>query len=183
MSFTLQKSIFNTLIDEFALMPNGRALDLGCGKGFDVLSFAEKGFEVDAVDKNNELLEAIKFKKNEIHIFNASIEDFVIQEKKYNLITASFSLQFLSKISAQKVIKSMINGLSAKGVIIFNLIGKKDEWANNDKWSTWEKSEIIDYLKEFDIKIRNFNEIEGQGKTMASGLKYWHVYEIILIKN
>jgi tellurite methyltransferase len=182
MAFTNQKTIFEKLVDESALPRKGRALDLGCGKGQDACTLAGRGFEVDAVDKNQELLDGIKSERGDIHLFNVSIEDFKIQKNTYGLIVASFSLQFLPKEDAKEVIRAMIDGTVASGILIFNLIGDRDEWANNPKWSTWERGEITDFLKKFPVHIRNFNEKEGTGYTMSRDFKYWHVYEIVLVK-
>ncbi|MSR71726.1 MAG: methyltransferase domain-containing protein [Candidatus Taylorbacteria bacterium] len=181
MSFARPTSLISKLISEKALNTVGRALDLGSGKGADAYILAEKGFKVDSVDRDKKSLTDAPISQS-ITKYNTNIEDFKIVSNTYNLVLASFSLQFLTKENAKNVIASMVNGCVKNGIIIFNLIGENDEWAVDGKWSTWSAMEIKDFVATLSVTVRNFNQIEGKGDTICAGIKHWHIFELILIK-
>ncbi|MDB5259276.1 MAG: Tellurite resistance protein TehB [Candidatus Taylorbacteria bacterium] len=178
------KYIITKLIKENSFAtPKGAALDLGCGKGFDTLFIADEGFDVQAVDHASSSLDAIKKNNSNIEVLESKIEHFSIKKNYYSLIIASFSLQFLSKEDAKKVIQDMVDGIVSGGVVIFNVIGDRDAWADRSNWHIWDLEEIKKFVSEIpNAKLRNFNQYEGMGDTIKEGLKYWHVFEVVLIK-
>lgn len=182
MSFTRRQTTFGKLSNDGQLS-GGLALDLGCGKGADALFLAENGFIVDAVDSSKENLASLESEKNlNVKIFAVPIENFSILKNNYDLIIASFSLQFLSKELAKNTLTSMMDGTKKGGIVFFNLIGPKDEWAQNGKWSTWNKEEIFGFLDSRGVTIRNYKEEAGLGDTISKGIKYWHIFEFVLVK-
>lgn len=179
--------LLNKLFKENAIKP-GVALDLGCGSGVLARFIADQGFsQVDAVDKDNFKIAMLASELSISHKINSilsKIEDFKIEPGKYNLILASYSLQFMTKENQKKVLLDMVNGLAPGGVAVFNIIGENDAW--KEKWPTWKKKELdlaLNFpVKEF-IEIRNFNEMAGMGDTIAVGLKCWHTFEVVLVKH
>jgi len=76
--------VFEELIDNEDILKPGRMLIPGCGKGFDAIAAAKRGFEVTAIDFS---AEAIKFGKNLAKKENVKVnfltEDFFILDEKY----------------------------------------------------------------------------------------------------
>jgi 2-polyprenyl-3-methyl-5-hydroxy-6-metoxy-1,4-benzoquinol methylase len=179
------KNLIIHIIHEKTLSPEGgRALDLGCGgKALDSQFMAKEGFEVHAVDKEADFLHALAEKNAAIHTHLSRIEDFVIEKSHYNLLIASFSLQFLTREAARSTIMAMVDGAVPGGVIIFNVIGDLDAWKNNPGWYVWTRTEIADFISQIPgVTLRNFNENQGLGGTMKGEMKFWHTFDIVLVK-
>ncbi len=177
MSFT-NRTIFYTLTRDGLLKP-GRALELGCGGGYDARRLAEAGFVVDAVDCNAEVLKSL-LPTPSINPLLSQIENFSITPNTYNLISSQFVLHFLPKETAHTVISKMVEGAVRGGIISFNILGEKDEW--KEKWTTWTREEIEAFLQTLPIKIYKTVTEEGSGMTRAGSIKYWHLREYVLVK-
>lgn len=186
-----QSLIIKKLYGDGLLKNIGYALDLGCGKSTNVLSLASLGFEVDAVDFNNEIVNALadELKKEEnkslkINLFNQKIQEFDIKKEKYDCIIANNSLPLIdSKEKVFEIIKNVVNGLKKDGCLYLTLFGTKDEWVTKKDMSFFEYDEIKNRLDSLDIKFYHSNIEEGFGKTNAGNIKYWHVFRFIYIKN
>ncbi len=178
MSITLG-TIFHTLKRDGVLKP-GRALDLGCGEGKDAAAFAENNFIVDAVDADESAVKSI-ISSTAITPIISKIEDFVISENTYQLVSCQLVLHFLPKHVAENVIERMIKGAVQGGVISFNLLGENDEWKN--KWSTWTRKEVDEFVSKQSVAVHKIVTNEGKGLTRAGTMKYWHILNYVLIKN
>ena len=169
--------IFNTLLENGTLK-KGRALDLGAGKGKDSTLYQDSGFDVTTVDKDLEKVKILKEKG--LTVFDFNIEDFPIQKGFFDLINASFVLQFLSKEKAKDAIERAILGLKPDGILLFNVIGTEDEWKNNGKWSFWTAKELEDFLKEFPVDVISLKEEKIIGPTQIGKDKLWHTITVAL---
>ncbi len=177
MSFT-NRSLFYILTRDGILKP-GRALDLGCGSGFDARQLAEAGFIVDAVDCDAAVLKTL-LPTGSINPLLCRVENYPILEDAYTLVSAQYVLHFLSKEETCDVLRRMIYGAEKGGVISFNLLGEKDGW--KEKWSTWTGEEIEIFLKTFPVNIHKIITEEGMGMTRSGQMKYWHVLNYVLIR-
>ncbi len=177
MSFTT-KTIFNSLIKDNVLKV-GKSLDIGCRDGRDAINLAKEGFVVEALDSDEECVKNILVNTNITPIVSR-IEDFKIQEKNYDLISCQYVLHFLSKEVTKDVIYRMVEGAKVGGIIVFTLLGNKDDWKN--VWSVWQKEEFTQYLSTLPVDIFKVITEEGMGKTRKGPLKYWHVFNIVLIR-
>ena len=70
-----------------------RVLDLGFGQGEDALALAERGYLVDAVDKNPQFSESKANSRIKVH--KEDIRNFSIEPGGYDIIIAKNSLSFL----------------------------------------------------------------------------------------
>lgn len=68
---------------------NKNALDLGAGHGLQAISLANLGFEVTAVDFNQELLDSLKQRKGDLPIatVSADLSTFITTQKQFKLIS------------------------------------------------------------------------------------------------
>jgi len=181
MAITNTDSLFKTLQEE-ALVKIGRALDLGCGKGFDANNFADAGFMVDAVDSKEEAIQHVRGRNrgDKINPILANIETFDIKENYYTLVSSQYTLQFLSEEISKDVIKRMVAGCVSQGLVIFTLIGDRDEW--KDKWSVWTKEKADKFIAELPVKIHKTIVEEGLGQTRVGKMKWWNVFTFVLVK-
>jgi 2-polyprenyl-3-methyl-5-hydroxy-6-metoxy-1,4-benzoquinol methylase len=95
------------------------ALDLGCGEGRVSILLAEKGFSVDAVDRNQDSLDVLRghirgLQINNIKVYEVDIKKFKFQRNKYDLAVSLNLFHLLSDPDkfwlAQKVYCSMKPG-------------------------------------------------------------------------
>ena len=163
----------------------GQALDLGCGMGTDSLALAQIGYEVDAVDSHADRIRALEEQKNKltIHVVQADIRDFNIEQEKYSVIICNNVLSFLkSKDELFAMIRKVSNGLAPQGVLYFTVFGPRDEWANNKEMSFIDYDSILTFLNDLPLKIYHRSTEEGYGKKMDGGIKYWHIHRFFCIK-
>ncbi len=177
MSFT-NRSLFNILRNDGVMRP-GRALELGSGRGIDAETLSRNGYDVDAVDASPEVLRLI-VPSPFLHPHLSKIEDFLIPENAFTLISCQYVLHFLHKDVAKDAIRRMVAGAVPGGVISFNLLGEQDAW--KDKWTTWTRVEADAFMTTLPATVHKIITEEGQGMTRAGVLKYWHVLNYVLIK-
>ncbi len=155
---------------------DGRALDLACGAGIDAKYLAENGFEVEAVDFNEESVEqAKKFCENlPVSVIQKNIVDYSITPNTYQLIIAWNILSFLTKSESRKILLDIQKGLVENGVFVFSLLGQEDDWVKtHQEMSFWTIEELKDLLPKVNfIKLCE----EKQEKPGATGqVKFWHL--------
>ena len=156
-----------------------KAVDLGCGSGNDTAFLLEKGFEVTAIDQEEQVREIIENRVLNKEKLNVIIDDFSkIEISNIDLLLANYSLFFV-KDNFGKFVEKVLNSINSKGFFIGNFLGKEDTW-NNIK-STVEKEEMLDYFKNY--KILYFSEEKYYKDTATGKPKFWHVYNIIAQKN
>lgn len=183
--------------------PKGEALDLGAGQGRNSLFLAEKGFKVEAVDKDYKALEKCnnfaKRKKLKIKIVKSDIRKFDFKKNKYSLVISIAALDFLKKTEIENIIKKIRKSLTKNGIIFLFVFSIKDpiykkikeiklkEIEENTfylpKYKTYRhfftKKEIIKILQEFKIIHLKQKKIKDTGH----GQPHFHnVIEIIAKK-
>lgn len=104
-------------------------LDFGCGAGRNSIALAEEGFNVIAMDYNEEGLELLKQKseKNIKCIVNEGI-DISLKKESIDVIVASGSLMYCNKEERIQLLKNLKDVLKVGGIF----------------WSDWRSKE--DYL-------------------------------------
>lgn len=86
--------------------PDGRALDIATGTGRNALFLAERGYDVDAIDKSRSGLEIAREsaidRSLEINWIQADIDEYTFPESTYDVISISFfrTLDRLADIKA-----------------------------------------------------------------------------------
>ena len=151
------------------------AIDLGCGTGNDTTFLLEKGFNVIAIDEDEQVREIFENKNLNKENFKLIIDDFSkIKMTNGDLILANFSLFFV-KENFDEFIMEILKNINSKGFFVGNFLGKEDDWNKTKK--TVEKEELLDYFKEFEIFY--FSEEKYYKDTATGKKKFWHVYTII----
>lgn len=126
-------SIFGNIYDQLLkdIKSQNRSLcDLCCGSGSHAIRFAQQGFKVYAVDKQETFCEIVRKKaesiKKPLQVIQADMREFQLPEK-VDLVTCMFdSLNFLdTKSDLEKVLKSVWNSLLPGGYFVFDINTEK----------------------------------------------------------
>jgi len=93
----------------------GKALDIGACQGVDSLFLAEKGFEVTAIEKDENLFKEIESMNiGKIRVVNKNILDFDFS--RYDLVNCCFVLHFLKEKARDIILKiqenTNVNGIN-----------------------------------------------------------------------
>lgn len=86
------------------IVPKGKIIELGCHAGFDLIVYAQKGFEITGVDVSTSLLELAKKKiaqqpeevQKRITLINSFIEDLP-EDKQYDTIILTEVLEHVQE--------------------------------------------------------------------------------------
>ncbi len=156
------------------------AIDLGCGTGNDTVFLLDNGFEVTAIDQEEQVKEIIKNKNLNLNEENLKviIDDFSeIEISNSDLILANFSLFFV-KDNFDGFIEKTLKNIKLKGFFVGNFLGKEDGW--NKTRTTVEKEKLLEYFKDFEMFY--FSEEKYYKDTANGKSKFWHVYTVIAQK-
>lgn len=165
---------------KFNKMINGNtAIDLGCGAGNDTEFLISKGFQVTAVDSQEEVRDFIGAKNLDMKMIDLKIGDFSkVELPNADLIFANMSLFFV-KDNFDSFLKGILEKVNQNGYFVANFLGKEDDW--NGSKTTVEKEELLNYFKDFNIKY--FSEEKYYKDTVLGKKKFWHVYTIMAQKH
>ncbi len=160
-------------------LTNKKAVDLGCGTGADTQFLLSKGFEVTAIDNQEQVKEILKNKGINTKKLNIQIGDFSkIEIPNSNLILANMSLFFVTE-NFNSFIQNLLTKVNKNGFFVANFLGVEDEWARSK--TAVQKDELLNYFKDF--KMFYFSEEKYYKKTASGINKFWHIYSIIAQKN
>jgi len=110
--------VAQVLSDNEHLLPKtGDALDLACGRGGNALFLAKKGFQVDALDISNVVLDHIRaYISNKTFFINCVKRDVetqgLLDHKKYDVIVVSYFLN-------RDLFPQIINALKPNGLLYY----------------------------------------------------------------
>lgn len=152
------------------------ALDLGCGACNDAHFLLGAGFSVTAVDSNPE---SANYAAG-LHFVKSSFEDFLYEERKYDLINAQFALPFNAPTTFDEVFEKITASLKPGGIFVGQFFGPEDEWAERDNMSFHSSSDIGNLLKPFEVLV--LREENSDGKLASGGSKHWHIFHVIARK-
>jgi len=131
----------------------GNALDIGCGKGKNAVFLSKNGFNVDAIDKNPENIDALKeyIQKNNIRNLNTQtidVNNFNFEPYKYNFIIASYSLMFFKLSDLITLINKIKKSAAKNGFVYFSVFSTKEPAYNTmiDKLKLKEMEENTFFL-------------------------------------
>ncbi len=164
------------LVKAINLVDNKKALDLGFGNGLDVLYLLSKGFQVTAVEKDNDLIEKIKnLNLENINIINRDILNFDFKEK-YNLINCSFVLHFI-KTETRNILQKIKDSTAENGINLIITFIDKGNFTNihdgffksNELKYFYSDWEALDYFEK-EVKTKEVNSDGTPKKQFAAFL-------------
>ncbi len=159
------------------------AIDLGCGDGRDTVELLRRGWNVIAIDGEQEAITRL-LKRPDINtqLLQTRIAEFENLEllSKVDLINASFSLPFCEPNHFPHLWNKIVSGLIPKGRFSGQLFGNRDSWANDSTINYHTMSDIELLLQPFEIEL--LKEEDRDGKTALGNEKHWHIFHIVARK-
>ena len=133
------------IINETNLGNQAKILDVGCGSGIIPIHFAEKGYDVTAIDFNRHSIESLKNSISELKLYNLNtkIQDVTKEpiKGKYDIIFCNNVLHFLRN-SAINVLKNIMDSTKINGLNIISAFTFNGELKNPNMY----------WLKNFELK-------------------------------
>ncbi len=179
---TLQKALFFLKNDNIA---NGLAVDLGCGTGRDTLFLLENGWNVFAIDAEEQAIAILLNRINEnqsarLTVAVISFADMLLPEG-VSLINASFSLPFCSPDHFQDCWQKIFENLVIGGMFCGHFFGDRDEWANKPFMTHHTYAQLMNLFSDrFEIKY--FLQEEGALPTAVGVKNHWHIFHVVAKK-
>ncbi len=147
------------------LNPNDNIIDVGCGTGIHAFLLQQKGFKVDGLDLNKEMLDIAQTRISS-KLYLQDILNLNINQK-YNVIISMFAvLNHLKNIQElEKALQNFKNILTDDGKIIIDLhnpqnsgskIDTYDNMTRTMKWNYDKKSKIEDSQIIFEIDNKKY---------------------------
>ena len=155
------------LLNELDLLEGRTALDVGTKDGLIATQLSKKGFQVDAIDIKECVLEEKNFNFEQI-----SVNDFLEKNTKlYDIVIARHVLHLVDNPI------EILQGLNkiAK-VFFFTCFGPKDDWFGVVK--TLSQEEVESLFKPESIKHRS--EAFQYGKAYNGESKFWHISTFVI---
>ncbi len=152
----------------------GRALDLGAGWGQGSAWLAERGWAVDAVEIDPEMVDALRLIPG-VSVHEGDMADF--PEGEYQLVVGVFSLFFLPPDSLRTAWSRIEKCLQPGGIFGGQLLGPHDDWVKQEIAYGLQRAEIEELLQRF--KVLEWQEVDREGKTVWGEAKHWHIHHLI----
>ncbi|WP_161864570.1 class I SAM-dependent methyltransferase [Pseudomonas yangonensis] len=157
----------------------GFAIDLGCGAGRDTLELLRRGWEVLAIDREEQ---AIARLYQQIQVDQASrlttlCEQFEDCElPPADLINSAFALPFCLPEEFPRVWQRICCALKRDGLFSGNFFGPNDDWASGDL-SIFDRQSVENLFAGWELI--HFEEIDRQGSTARGHTKHWHLFSVV----
>lgn len=154
------------------------ALDLGCGDGKEVLDLLARGFQVHAMDQEQEAIDLILQQSDSVQLLTyvSSLENW--QEwPQVDFLFAHHSLPFCRQEKLDNVLEQAISTLKPDGIFAASFFGLEDEWVVEGKTTGVSTQYLEGKLSAFDLL--HVEETKKQGKTALQGDKMWNVIDVI----
>jgi SAM-dependent methyltransferase len=170
------------LVSKYIDLKDKTVLDVGCHGGTFSQTFIDKGCSVTGVDVADVVKPEMKSNLNFTFV-NESIDALDI-DKKFDVVFARNIFPF-SKLPAAEVIQTAGEFVASGGIYFFTYFGSDEVWGKEGKVLTVNRADIdtiVGGLKsEFELKF--FAEEKFEGPTMSGGVKFWHIFRVVLKKH
>ena len=173
--------------------PRGRALDIGCGPGKEVVVLLRAGFEVTGIDPYPTMIARARDRvraecpeeASRLTLTCARIEDALatIGTPEFALVHAGFVLPFVAARDFAATFCALREAVAPGGIFVGQLFGPDDEFIRTSpagSMSCQTAAEVTDLLAGLEILGRE--EVNRSGFIGKGRAKWWHVHHIVARK-
>ena len=156
------------------------AADLGCGNGRDTVEILRRGWNVLAIDAEQDAIDGLLAREEItdpalLETVTARFESVSLPERM--LINASFALPLVAPQDFPDLWNGMLTALMPGGRIACQLYGARDSWAGRPGMSFFTREGVEALLNPLDIE--HFREEEDDSTTPRGTPKHWHIFHIV----
>jgi len=167
----------------FGFLPHGNSLaaaDLGCGSGTDTLAMLARGWEVLAIDQDEQAIDNLKRQnKQGLEVKVLEFEKLALPE--LDVVNASMALPFCDPAYFRQCWQTIEQALDTrKGYFSGHFFGTLDSWADRTGMTFLTWTELMRLFSGY--KLIWIDEIEKDGKTLNGGTKHWHLFSVVAQK-
>jgi SAM-dependent methyltransferase len=152
-----------------ALLKGKRALDLGCGLGFDTRALLDMGFTVTAVDFSSRALKASRKRNPEAEHLKLDLSKGIsLKERQYSVVVANLSLHYFDRAQTFRLFADIYRAMEPEGIFLFRLNSIRDkQHGAPDSLLDWEVVDVGGVHKQFftESKIREL--LAGKFRELA----------------
>lgn len=158
----------------------GKAVDIGAGQGFETAELLRRGWEVEAIDAQEEGIRRLRERAGEaggrLRTIVSRMEDTDVPAA--DLVHASFSLPFCPPAAFPSLWERIRSALRPGARFVGELFGDRDTWASTEPEMTFVNEAQARAL--FDgLVLESFEEEESEDEGWGDESKHWHVFHAI----
>ena len=163
------------------------AVDLGCGSGRDTVEIVRRGWQVLAIDAEQDAIDGLRARQEigqeigedaPLETLTARLQDAALPERI--LINASFVLPLIEPADFPDLWNNMLMSLMPGGRISCQLYGNRDSWTGRPGMCFFTREGVEALLDPLDIEY--FREEEDDSTTPRGTPKHWHIFHIVARK-
>lgn len=159
------------------------AADLGCGSGRDTVEILRRGWQVLAVDAEQDAMEGLRAREEigedaPLETLTARLQDAALPERM--LINASFVLPLIEPQDFPDLWNGMLMALMPGGRVSCQLYGNRDSWTGRPGMTFFTREGVDAILNPLDVEY--FREEEDDSTTPRGTPKHWHIFHIVARK-
>jgi SAM-dependent methyltransferase len=159
----------------------GLAVDLGCGTGRDTLELLQAGWNVVAIDGEQEAIDRLRAGVGDL---DGRLETAVarFEDARWppcDLFNASFALPFCPPDRFDEVWGRIVGSIRPGGRFSGQLYGDRDERAGPGI-TVQTRAELDELLRPFEVE--RLDEVDEDGSTLFGTPKHWHLYHVVARK-
>ncbi|MHB1769714.1 MAG: class I SAM-dependent methyltransferase [Minisyncoccota bacterium] len=154
-------------------------LDIGAGALNDTQFLLGHGFrEIIAVDITPQFKELFVPKNVQFTYIQKRLEEYPFPLDYFDLISAQYTLPFISKDYFEKIWTHIRRSLRVGGIFAGQLFGERDDWFGRNTMSFYTADEVTKFTDGFASLVCNEREYTEE----ADRNKHWHYFDLILKK-
>ncbi len=163
-----------------------QGVDLGCGDGRDTVELLRRGWDVLAIDGEEQAIARLLKRPDLAKLDSASLKTQIAQFQTLmlppalDLVNASFCLPFCPPADFPHLWSTIGRSLKVGGRFSGQLFGERDSWAAYPNMTHFTKQQAETLLQPFEIE--DWLEEDHPGTTAIGETKHWHIFHIVARK-
>ena len=161
------------------------AFDVGCGAGRDMFFLLNSGFDVTAIDRCEQAIDAVseRYTPNDVTALTLLHADMnTLHIPKNHLTNAHHAIPFCSPNNIENVMYALLDAVYSGGYFCATFFGEYDSWKEDKHIATLTELQLKQFFHHH-WTVKYFENVTPfEGKTATGKVKTWHILSIIAKK-